>query len=189
MSNFEHLQVEIKEHYFKLFRPYNKINDTHLFISRWLSVVKTYSQLPRFIAFEPKKPILDRLVFSAKGVVLVPFSNTKVCRLPRYTSVFPYYPFRVKQEYTDTLCKIGLEFFHLYLKITGIRLVCLYSLWHNQEKEIIKELQSEYPNIQIYLKNSYSSFCKVMLKSARRGLKFQSRSINSVDKISQSAAP
>lgn len=186
MSDFDRLKLDIAEHYFKLLRPYDKMDKTRLFISRWLDVVKTYSKLPDFIAFDPTLPVLNRIVPRAKGVVLVPYPSIKVSRLPQYTSVFPYYPFRVKLEHKDESCKIGLEFFRMYLDITGIRIVCIYRMWY-KEKEIVAELQETYPDIKIYTTDCYGSFCQIMLNSVTRGLKSQSRSIHSADKISRSA--
>lgn len=184
----DRLQVQIAEHYFKLFRRYNKMDEIQFFIRRWIDVVQTYSKLPHFVAFDPPVPVLTRLVSMANGVVLVPFNYSKVPKLPKFTSVFPYYPFRIKLEHTDESCKIGLEFFHLYLELTDIRFVCVYELWYQQDK-ITKELRERHPHIKIYTTASYKSFCAIMLNPLTRDSKFPHRPTNSGDKTLRPAVP
>lgn len=182
----DRLQVQIAEHYFRLFRRYNKMDETRFFIQRWIDVVQSFSKVPHFVAFDPPVPVLSRLVFGAKGVILVPFNNSKLPRLPRFTSIFPYYPFRIKLEHTDESCKIGLEFFHLYLELTDIRLVCVYKMWFQQDK-IINELRERHPHIKIYTTASYKSFCTIMSNSLTRDSKFPHHQTNPEGKISTPA--
>lgn len=184
----DRLQVQIAEHYFRLFRRYDKMDQVRFFIQRWIDVVQTYSKIPHFVAFDPPVPALNRLVSRARGVVLVPFNNSKVRRLPRFTSVFPYYPFRIKLEHTDECCKIGLEFFHLYLELTDIRFVCVYKMWYQQDK-IIRELREKHPHVKIYTTASYKSFCAVMSNSLTRDSKSPRRRTDPEDKLSRPAAP
>lgn len=182
------IKVQIAEHYFKLFRQYNKMDEIRFFIQRWITIVETYAKVPHFVAFDPPVPVLNRLVPDAKGVVLVSFNYSKVPKLPRFTSVFPYYPFRIKLEHTDESCKIGLEFLHLYLELTGIRFLCVYELWYQRDK-IIKELQERHPHLKIYTMPSYKSFCAIMLNSWKRGSKSQLGQINPEGKTSRPAVP
>lgn len=184
----DRLEVQIAEHYFRLFRRYDKMDETRFFVKRWIDVIHSYSKMPRFVAFDPPVPVLNRLVSGAQGVILVPFNNSKVPRLPRFASVFPYYPFRIKLEHTDESCKIGLEFFHLYLEMTDIRFVCVYKMWYQQDK-IIKELHEKHPCVKIYTTTSYKSFCSVILNSLTRDSKFPRRSINQADKSLRRAVP
>lgn len=175
MFDFERVQLQIREYYFKLFRHYNKPEEIRYFVQRWLDIIRSYSEHKEFIAFDPPLPVLKRLVPRAQAVILVPFPNIQVrLRLGPYTSIFPYFPFRVKKVLHDETCRTELQFFNLYLDITGIRTVCLYNFFHHQERNIMVELQKNYPDIEVYGKGSYDCFMR-KIHSRTGSLKSQSR--------------
>lgn len=188
MFDFERLKVIVAEHYFKVFRLYNKPEQMGFFIRRWCELIHTYSKSHGFISFDPTVPVLNKLVPGAKAIILVPFPNTSINYLPHRTSVFPYYPFKVKKEIKDETCQIGLEFFHLYLELTGIRIVCIYNMRY-QEDKIASELQEIYPDIELYGRGAYSSFTRkvqsISSKSLLGGSKFQSHLKGARDRVSQ----
>lgn len=159
MFDFNRVQQQVHEYYFKLFRHYNKPDATDYFIKRWLDLIRSYSVAKDFIAFDPTLPVLHRLVPRPRALVLVPFPNVQVSWGP-HISVFPYYPLRVKKERHDVTCHAGLEFLHLYLELTGLRTLCLYNFFPGQERRIVAELQDTYPGIRIYGKGSYDSFLR-----------------------------
>lgn len=192
MFDFERLQILIQEYYLKLFRPYNKPEETTYFIKRWLNLIQSYSESKDFLSFDPTTPVLNRLKPKAKAVILTPFPNTPIHFHLPYTSVFSYYPFRVKKETHDSTCSIGLEFFHLYLELTGIKIVCLYKMYQSQENKIVEELQEKFPDIEIYGKGSYDCFKQkvfMYLKSGSSGSRCQSHSKVLKDTISQKGFP
>lgn len=188
MFDFERFKVIVAEHYFKVFQLYNKPEQMGFFIRRWCELIHTYSKSKGFISFDPTVPVLSKLVPGAKAILMVPFPNTRINYLPRRTSVFPYYPFKVKKEIKDETCQIGLEFFHLYLELTGIRIVCIYDMRY-QEDKIASELQDTYPDIELYGRGAYSSFRSkvqsISSKSLSGGSKFQSHLKGSRDRVSQ----
>lgn len=188
MFDFERLQIIVAEHYFKVFRSYNKPEQMHFFIRRWCELIHSYSTSKGFLGFDPTVPILSRLVSQAKAVILVPFPNTRIGYLPHRTSVFPYYPFKIKKEIKDETCQIGLEFFHLYLELTGVRIVYMHEMRY-QEDRIASELQDKYSDIELYGRGTYACFKRkvqsVSLKSSSGNSIFQSRSKVLKDKILQ----
>lgn len=178
MFDFQRLQIHIQEYYTKLFRPYNKPEETTYFIKRWLDLIRSYSTSKDFLSFDPTTPVLNRLKPKAKAVIVTSFPNVQVHFHLPFTSVFPYYPFRIKKETHDETCGIGLEFLLLYLELTGIKTVCLYKMYSCQEDKIVDELQEKFPNIQIYGKGSYDCFKQKVfmnLKSGSSGSRSQSR--------------
>lgn len=178
MFDFQRLQVHVQEYYIKLFRPYNKPEETTYFIKRWLDLIRSYSTSKDFLSFDPTTPVLTRLKPKAKAVILIPFPNVQVHFHLPYTSVFPYFPFRIKKETHDETCNIGLEFLLLYLELTGIKTVCLYKMYSCQEEKIVEELQEKFPDIEIYGKGSYDCFKKkvfINLKSGSNDSRSQSR--------------
>lgn len=178
MFDFQRLRIHIQEYYAKLFRPYNKPEETAYFIKRWLDIIRSYSTSKDFLSFDPTTPVLNRLKPKAKAVIVTSFPNVQLpFRLP-FTSVFPFYPFRVKKEIYDEKCNIGLEFLVLYLELTGIKTVCLYNMYSRLENMIADDLQKKFPDIEIYGKGSYDSFKKKVfmnLKSGSNGSRSQSR--------------
>lgn len=179
MFDFERFQVITAEHYFKVFRSYNKPEQMKFFIKRWCELIHNYSRSNGFLSFDPTVPILSKLVPQAKAVILVPFPNTNISYVPCRTSVFPYYPFKIKKEIKDETCQIGLEFFHLYLELTGIRLVYIHEMRY-QEDKIASELQDKYLDIELYGRGAYNCFKRkvqsISLKSSPNDSRFQSRS-------------
>lgn len=158
------------------------------FIKRWCELIHTYSKMNGFLSFDPTVPVLSRLVPQAKAIILVPFPNTCINYIPPRTSVFPYYPFKVKKETRDETCQIGLEFLHLYLDLTGIRIIYIHDMRY-QEDKIASELQDKYPDIELYGKGAYSCFRRkvqsVNLKTLSGNSVFQSHSTGWKDKVSQ----
>lgn len=128
MFDFEHIQGIIGEEYFKIFWTYSKPDESKYFIVRWLDLIHSYTKTKGFISFDPSVPVLHLLEPQAKLVVLASFPNTKLKGIPSRTSVFPLYPFRVEKDTVDETCRIGLEFFYMYLDLTGIWTVYLYNL-------------------------------------------------------------
>lgn len=170
MFDFERVQLLVREHYFKLFRCYDKPEEIGYFVRRWLDLVRSYSSSKDFVAFDPKVPVLTRLVPRATSVILVPFPNVKVHWGLPSTSVFPYFPFRVRKDTHDVCCRAGLELFLLYLELTGIRTVCLFRLYPGQEDKIVEELQQKYPDIKVYGKGSYDCFKRIAhLRASKPG--------------------
>lgn len=166
MFDFERVQLLIREHYYRLFRGCQKPEETGYFIKRWLDLVRSYSTSSDFLSFDPTVPVLTRLVPKAKTVIVVPFPNVKVYWGLPSTSVFPFFPFRVRKETNDVACRAGLEFLHLYLELTGIRVVCLYRLYPGQEDKIAEELQQKHPDVKVYGKGSYDSFKRIAVVMA-----------------------
>lgn len=188
MFDFERLQVIIAEHFFKVFRSYNKPEQMSFFIRRWCELIHTYSKMNGFLSFDPTVPVLSRLVPQAKAIILVPFPNTSISYIPPHTSIFPYYPFKVKKEVTDETCQIGLEFFHLYLELTGIRIIYIHNMRY-QEDNIASELQDKYPNIELYGRGAYNCFRRKVqslnLKPLSGNSIYQSHSKGSKSKVSR----
>lgn len=189
MFDFGRVQLLIQEHYYRLFRGCEKPEETGYFIKRWLDLVRSHSTSPDFLSFDPTIPVLTRLVPKANTLIVVPFPNVKVgWGLPR-TSVFPYFPFRIRKENNDVVCRAGLEFLHLYLELTGIRVVCLYRLYRGQEDRIADELQQKHPGLKVYGKGSYDSFKRIAVvmasNSGTGSSKFRPRSSALRDKVSR----
>lgn len=189
MFDFEQFKFIVRAYYFKLFRFYNKTDETLYFIKRWTEVVRSYSDLDDFISFDPPTPILNRLVSEPIAVTIVPHSYTRISRVPPRTSIFPYCQFVVKRKLNDSRCK-SLEFLHLYLELTGIRIVSLFNIYYDEDK-IIKELQEKYKNIQVYGNKVYNCFYRriMHLNSASRSSKFRSHYSNLKDRALQSVGP
>ena len=112
MFDFDRLQLYVQDHYFRLFRFYNKPDETKYFIKRWLEFLRSYSELKEFVSFD--RPVLKRLVPRAKAVILIMFPNVPIVLNSPFLSVFPYRPFRVKLETRDICPDVGLEFLHMY---------------------------------------------------------------------------
>lgn len=164
MFDFERLHHLIVEHYFKVFRLYTKQDLSQLFIQRWIELLLMYSKLKHFIVFEPTLPVLSHLKPFARAVLVTPNYYTFPHYIPPHTSLFPYCPYRIKFQHTDEFCQNSLEFLHLYLEMTDIRLVGFYQMSY-KEQELITELQQKYPGILVYGSNSYPSFKRVVTTS------------------------
>ena len=188
MFDFHRLQVRIHDHYFRLFRSYNKPEEASYFIKRWLELLRSHYEAKDFVSFDPPA-FLNRLVPKAKAVLLVKYPNVPLTYRSPFLSVFPYYPFRVKKETRDISCYTGLEFLHLYLELTGIRIICLYKIDFREELKIVSELQERYPDIKIYGKGTFDCFKKRLSKLSSGNLKCPLQLKVSMDKISRQEVP
>lgn len=157
MFEIKRVQQSITEHYFKLFKRYNKDHLCREFIEMWISLLCAYSKLPDFLRFESKIPILQRIQSPAKSVLIVPFENTEINVLN--TTIFPLYPFRVQLKCRTVCCKEGLSLVLLYLQITNIEFIGFYKI--SNYKCIIEKIKSVNPKVKCYPPSSFKYFLKV----------------------------
>lgn len=157
MFEFERIQNDIVEHYFKLFKRYNKEQLLKEFIDTWLSLLQAYSKLPDFINFETKIPKLQRIRSPSKTLLIVPFENTEINVYN--TTIFPLYPFRVQLKTRSVCCKEGLSLVILYLKITDIKYIGFYKI--QNYKRIIKQIKLVNSKIKCYPPSSFKYFLQV----------------------------
>lgn len=185
MPDFAALKLLIVEHYFKVFRCYAKQDIYQLFIQRWLELLFMYCNLKHFVNFEPSVPVLRHLSPSATAILITPNYYMRPQYTPPYMSVFPYSPYRIVFEHKDEFCQNSLEFLHLYLDITDIRLVGFYQMSY-KEHEIIADLQKKYPDIVLYGSKSFNSFKRVATTGVDpRSLKSQPQCSTWPDSVSQ----
>lgn len=153
MFDLERHKILIGEHFFKLFHSYRKPELAQKFIRRWLELLKVYSELPNFVSFGDRAPVLKRLQPNARAVLIVPFENTiHYFHNPR-VSVFPLYPFRVQLTHKGICCKEGLELLLIYLEMTGIRLIGFYDVVN------YKKIMESLPRATCYPPALFKYFC------------------------------
>lgn len=146
----------VSESYFQVLRHCDKPDLLQHFIERWLEILKNYSGIPAFIAFESRVPLLNQIVPHAVGLLVVSFDND-VRRLDDI-SVIPLYPFRVKLQYNNICCREGIEMIHLYLQLTGIRYVGFHYKVREFANRPMRELSSTFPDVTVYGPDSYKTF-------------------------------
>ncbi|GIY77307.1 uncharacterized protein CDAR_422831 [Caerostris darwini] len=178
MFDLQVAKLFVADYYFKMFHRYSKPDILKKFIEKWNQLLEIYSRRQDFITFEPSIPILKGLKRRAKGIVIVPFPNTKLPIPCNQISVFPLYPFRIQTAYNRFCCKEGLEVLYLYLDLTEIQYICFYRV--PQAAALTIDLQDRYPQICIYGPQSLKTFftvCKQATGEAKCDLKFRRHSL------------
>ncbi|KAG8175225.1 hypothetical protein JTE90_022648 [Oedothorax gibbosus] len=166
MFDVERQRMPIAEFYFRLFR--HRKEDARALYQRWIDLLIMYSQMPRFISFDPPVPLLHRLVPRAIAVVIVLFPKTRVPMNLRSISTFPLYPFRVNYTSHTECCSEGEEFLHMYLQSSGIRLVGVFSpTFQARFTHLLTNLEEKMPRIQCYGPSSFDSFRQVCRRRQR----------------------
>lgn len=167
MFDLERHKTVIGEHFFKALHHFGKPEGTEAFVRNWLELLSLYSNMDRFLSFEPKIPVIQRLVPRAVAVLVVAFENTVTPHLGDGVSVFPLYPFLVRLDYRNFCCREGFDMLVRYLELSEIQLVAVHRSIANPEKWI-RELKSKIPKLQVYGPRSVFTFVKVARLRRRR---------------------
>lgn len=162
MFDVDRHRLTIAECYFRLFR--DRKDDAQAFYQRWIDLLVMYAHMPRFVSFDPPVPLLHRLVPRAIAVVVVPFPNTRVPMSLRGVSIFPLYMFRVNYTSHMECCSEGKEFLHMYLQMSGIRLVGAFKVRH---AHLFTHLEETVPGVKCYGASSFNSFRQVCRNAVR----------------------
>ena len=147
----------VRDHYFSLLRHCHKPLLLQTFITRWIDLLNMYSSKEHFVTFEPKVPLLKRLVPRPVAILVVPFENTHVPFGLRRVSIFPLYPFRIRTQYHTDCSRDGEEMLQLYLDMTGLTLVGFHKV--SDHMSCVANL-SRQPHLQVYTQSLFSSFRK-----------------------------
>ncbi|KAG8172722.1 hypothetical protein JTE90_003911 [Oedothorax gibbosus] len=143
MFDIERHRITIAEHFFRLFR--DKTSSTQVLYQKWISLLEMYSTMPRFVSFDPRDPMLHRLVPNAIAMLIVPFQNTEAPFGLKQVSIFPLYMFRVNFTTHAECCKEGKEILQMYLQLSGIRRIGLFKV---KDISLIKDLLQAIPELQ-----------------------------------------
>lgn len=158
MTDIARAQKVIGEYYTKIFYHCPDKNVVvRRFIQKCIQLVDIYSQLPHFVSFPTKIPLLRGLYPHAKSVLIVLFEDSQIF-LPN-VSVFPLYPFPVRLKHKNICCKEGIDLLLLYLEITNIKIVGFYRV--NHYKRIVQTIKGKFPKMYCYPPNLFKYFCRI----------------------------
>lgn len=148
-------KTEIVHAFFRIFTSDEPI--VKKFIGDYIDFVEIYSNMPNFIRFNKKIPVLTNLQPQCRSLIVVYFENEQEFFFN--TSVFPICLFTAYFRQKTLICRDSINLLLLYLEIANITTVAFHRIesWDT----LMQQIKKYNPNIKCYPPSSFHYFCKL----------------------------
>lgn len=150
------MKTEIVQFFIRIF--IDEKPNVKKFIRDYLNFIEIYSNMPNFIRFNKKIPVLKNLRPESRSLIVVYFENEQ----ERFfnTSVFPICLFTIYYKHKTAVCRDSMNLLLLYLEIANIETVSFHGYDDDSWKDVMQKIKQYNHQIKCYPPTSFHYFCK-----------------------------